>query len=104
MKTRIAYVLFALTVVAAAGFAWAGQPTTPAENRAESPEVSAPADGAGIVPAEIEGLFVEPVETTGACCVADCDTAFNACRAACGLDYACWAQCQAEHQVCLSYC
>lgn len=101
MKIRIVSVLFALAVLAVAGFAWAAQSTAPV---ASHPEASAPADDGTIVPAEIEGLFVEPIQTTGACCVADCDEALNACRSGCGLDFACWAQCRAEYDICVSYC
>jgi len=104
MKTRFVSVLFALAILAVAGFAWAAQSTVPVASQPEAPEASAPVDDGTIVPAEIEGLFVEPIETTGACCRADCDDALNACRSACGLDFGCWAQCRAEYDICISYC
>jgi hypothetical protein len=108
---KLARIFLALLVLTAAGVAWAAQtaPTTapeapavsnaPAEN---GTAIEAPAQD-GVLPLEIDGLFIEPSET-GACCRAECLENKTACLDACGGDIACRSNCADEYWACLTNC
>lgn len=102
MKTRISYALLALVVLTFAGFAGATE-QAPTQAPVDDAAVDAPAEGGTIIPAEIDGLFVEPTPM-GPCCRVDCWNEFEACRNACGLDEACREQCHNTYDSCLTNC
>ncbi len=120
MKLRFAYALLALLVLGAASVAWAAQPSTDQATgqaevnapAADAPTVTAPAttpgEGGEIIPAELPGLFQQPVETD-ACCWADCRTYRNECLALCPAlgepdPTGCRDQCYSEFDTCTQSC
>jgi hypothetical protein len=105
MKIRTAYVLFALVLAlgaAGAGIAWAAQPAVDSPE-AETPEATASAEAGTIVPAELDGLFIEPTEQ-GACCFAGCWEEWADCALACNGDSVCEHGCRDDKERCLTNC
>jgi len=105
MKRHTAYLLIALVVAGTAGIVWAAQPTTD-QTAAENPVVTAPAEAGTVAPAEIEGLFVDPIDQdTGACCRGRCFSEKIACKDACAIgDQICLDQCVADFNACIASC
>lgn len=102
MKIRISCVLLALVALTFAGFAGAAE-QTPAQAPVDDAAVEAPAEGGTIVPAEIDGLFVEPTPM-GPCCRFECWSEFEQCRTACGGDTECRQGCRDTYDACLPNC
>lgn len=102
---KLARILFALVLITAAGMAFAAQPSadTAEEPVAPDAEVTSPTQQEEIVPSQIDGLFVEPVEQD-ACCRANCLEEKTACQNACSGEPGCFDQCWDEYNDCVSFC
>lgn len=101
VKKVVLLSLVAALTLGIAGMSWAADPapaTVEAEAASEPLVTEAPQPEIGL-----EDLFAQPVEA-GACCMADCLDARSECNAACGMDEACRAQCQADYESCRRSC
>jgi hypothetical protein len=106
-----------LLALALGGIAWAGQTAVQASRAtvaeapaaAQAPEVAGPATVDEEAAKLLGELYQEPVETTGACCYADCKSEQAACHDACPPfsdpeGPACREQCNIAFQECKSHC
>lgn len=73
---------------------------------APAPEVSAPAEAPQVDASPLMETVVEPSKNNvDACCLADCHTELNACRATCApYDTVCWNECHNEFLSCKNSC
>ncbi|HLE83236.1 MAG TPA: hypothetical protein VJG13_02765 [Thermoanaerobaculia bacterium] len=110
-KTFAPILVLTLLALGVAGVAWAvqaevGAPQDPVEVApvpGQASETSPLADGDTLGAISLEGLFQEPVEVD-ACCFANCRSAWNACKNACGSDQACLSLCADEYEACIATC
>lgn len=107
MRKALASMLaLAFLALGLAGIAWSGQ--SPVQGVQAEPQAP-PAAPEGDLEANLLELFPEPVETTGACCYADCKTEQYACKDACPPigtpeGEACREQCNSDFLACKSHC
>lgn len=98
LASMLALAFLALGLV---GIAWSGQ--SPVQAEPQAPPAAPEGDPEG----NLLELYPEPVEATGACCVADCSSEREDCWVVCSSAPnipACREQCSIEYQECRSHC
>lgn len=104
MKSKAIFLAVLTVLLITTGIAWAAQQTSDQEQPPAAPtEAEAQAPSAAEL---LESMTdAEKVETTGACCVAECRDAWAQCKDACGGgDLACSVECREIYVSCKSAC